>query len=829
CPGYLLNISENHADGTDSRKYKIDGALISVADQDLIEEGRPNFFLDDLSIEFKRGGTEKDAWDDHAKKDMEANALTRMGVRGQLMSYGERHFYFQHGTGLFMLLVNGGEFRVIRWDRSGCIVTEALNYVDTPEHTKKLLEFFYAYSKASPKQRGIDTTATRLPKKSCGRLWMQRVAAAHPGDLAHADGTVVQSVPEGFVVKPTRDGPTSSLFATNILADDPTATTGFGDLSSASATTAIVPVFKYVRDLFRASISESWLCYSLNVCGRDYLVGKPIFAPHGLVGRGTRGYVALEWKTQRLVFLKDAWRPFYHGVDQEGTTLEKLNAANISFVPTLICHEDVGGPGAQETEASQYSSTGSKKRDVLGEQEKKDRPIAPMPGSRSKGTRSGASTTRRTQKSSGSGSKGNKRTDATNAGTRSQSSGERSGKRSRPQDTAVVAPKDGLGLRHMTHYRIVVAEVCLTSTEIRSSEQLIQVIWHCMTGHRDAAVKCGLLHRDVSTGNILIRPEVACINPETGESIVLWYGVLSDWEIAKALPKDDSNKARQPHRTGTWYYMSVYSLTYPRLPVSIADELESFFHVLIYLAVRLLRTSSLNIGGFIDSYFEAFELDCNNRAICGSLKKEIIQTGSLMWNEKPIRFLSAPPSEDQGVQLQDDSECLSPLNDIVAKYLAYFEARYAVLKYESQAKKGDPKPLPSLQTAIEAATSSSAAAARAREIRLAREQAMGLHDPSESDSPDPVPTPDSHRPKKPPQSVYEMAGKLSDHDAVLKMLVKEARTRVWPSDDYAGDQLVGYIPRELQSTAKRARLQVQSTMQAIPEGEELPERAHTAA
>ena len=407
------------------------------------------------------------------------------------MSYGERIYLFQHRTGLFMLVVNGNQFRVVRWDRSGCIVTESLNYVDTPEHTAKLLQFLYAYSKATPEQRGFDPTATRLSGDSCGWKWMHKVADPHPQDIAHAEGTVMPSLPPGFVTKPTPDAPLSPLLATNILADDPTATTGFGDLSSSGATSTITPVFKYVRDFFRASLENTWLCYRLRVCDQDYLVGQPIFAPHGLVGRGTRGYVALEWKTQRLVFLKDAWRPFYHGVDQEGATLAALNSAEVPFVPTLICHEDVGG--GQETEASQYSSTGSKTRDMFGEQEKKDRPIAPMPGSRAKASGSSTSVTQRTRQSSSgsketiqmqtsSGSSGKRSANATNARSAGQGSGGRSGKRSLPQDAALVLPKDGLGLRHLTHYRIVVAEVCLSSTDITSSEQLLQVIWHCMTG-----------------------------------------------------------------------------------------------------------------------------------------------------------------------------------------------------------------------------------------------------------------------------------------------------------------------------------------------------------
>ena len=164
----ICSTSENHADAADTKKLKVDRALISKSFKDAIQKNHPHFFLDDLAIEFKRGGTLSDAWNDRNSKNTESKADTRADIRGQLMSYGERHLYFQHRTGLFMLFVNDSEFRVIRWDRSGCLVTEALSYVESPEHTKKLLQFLYAYSKASPEQRDIDITATRLSKDSWG-------------------------------------------------------------------------------------------------------------------------------------------------------------------------------------------------------------------------------------------------------------------------------------------------------------------------------------------------------------------------------------------------------------------------------------------------------------------------------------------------------------------------------------------------------------------------------------------------------------------------------------------------------------------------------------
>ncbi|KAI1784585.1 hypothetical protein LXA43DRAFT_929927 [Ganoderma leucocontextum] len=800
CPGYLLNISENHADVIDTKKYKVDGALISTCDKHLIQAGRPNFFLDDLSIEFKRGGTENDAWDDRTNKNVEASADSRIDVRGQLMSYGERHFYFQHRTGLFMLLVNGGEFRVIRWDRSGCIVTEALNYVDTVEHSKKLLQFLYAYSKAEPAQRGFDTTATRLSKDSCGWQWMQKVAAAHRLDLAYGDGTVVQSVPQGFVIKPTRDAPDSPLFSASLLADDPTATAGFGDLSSSSATSAIVPVFKYVRDLFRESLSEDWLCYSLKVLGCDYLVGKPIFAPHGLVGRGTRGYVALEWKTQRLVFLKDAWRPFYHGVGQEGTTLKIINDAGVRFIPTLVSHGDVGG--GQETEASGYSSTGPKEPDVFvgKEKEKKDRAIAPMPSRPNAGSGSGTTTTRRTRTSSGSdGSRID--TTASADSEAGQHSGGHSAKRPRSQEAAPVDREDELGLRHLTHYRIVVAEVCLPSTAFTSGRQLARVFWNCINGHGEAKELCHILHRDVSTGNILILPTL--LARPTGGFIVTWVGVLSDWELAKkVLEEDEQLKARQPHRTGTWYYMSVHSLTHPRAPVSMADELESFLHAFIYLSVRFLRSDFANVGLYMEKYFVETDLDENCRLLCSELKQQTVIKGELYFRKTPIQFISNPSTSAQGVRAPGKP---TPLNKLIKAFLACLKARYTVLDYEEASTK---------RTVL--ATYGLLEPAGAAE----EDQQLALLDAMEALAPIPAP-PAVHIPTesaievgpvKPSDDVYRTAEQLDTYHHVSG-LFRSHIALGWDSE-YVGDQLKGYLPRSYKRSKKAC---LESTMATIVE------------
>ena len=64
--------------------------------------------------------------------------------------------------------------------------------------------------------------------------------------------------------------------------------------------------------------------------------------------------------------------------------------------------------------------------------------------------------------------------------------------------------------------------------------------------HMQALRKCGILHRDISIGNILIFPYIH-FDEKTGKpSFIHWAGILSDWEMGKPI---DVNVARQPERT----------------------------------------------------------------------------------------------------------------------------------------------------------------------------------------------------------------------------------------------------------------------------------------
>lgn len=75
---------------------------------------------------------------------------------GQVTSYAVAQLGAQFRTHIYSVLIVRDTARILRWDRSGTIVTEPIKY----NKTRHLAEFFRRYSKASPAMRGKDKTAS---------------------------------------------------------------------------------------------------------------------------------------------------------------------------------------------------------------------------------------------------------------------------------------------------------------------------------------------------------------------------------------------------------------------------------------------------------------------------------------------------------------------------------------------------------------------------------------------------------------------------------------------------------------------------------------------
>ncbi|KAI0787344.1 hypothetical protein C8Q74DRAFT_1348287 [Fomes fomentarius] len=695
CPGHFLHLSENKYQDGDESKYKIDGSFIQTKDEDQTVPDVPNWALQRLSVEFKRGGTSSDPYDDTYKGSIETEVESRQQVRGQIMSYAKHVFHYQHRTALFFLFVNGDTFRMMRWDRSGVIVAAAKDYMQDMDKTKVLLELLYAFSELPDKGQGFDTTAKRLVPGSCGWTRMDALAHPHRSDI---ESTQREVPPDDRQVNeflhPHPDSNASSMFDQHLLHMDPN--TKSCDHSAVNPE-HISPVFSEIRTLFRDSISSNdFPRYVLTVGDRRFLVGKPIFRASGMVSRGTRGYVALDWGTQHFVFLKDAWRPYYNGLVPEGETLQKLNAKCISMVPTYVCDEDIGN---QETETSNYSVTGPHIKERRGP--KKDQ---------------------------------------------------------------------GSELRHLHHYRLVVKEVCLPSTEFQNAWELTQVIYHAMKAHSEAFTLCGIMHRDVSAGNILILPRVVELS---GRRHIMRCGILTDWELSK---KVGITQDMQPHRTGTWPFMACRCISDPYAIVGVPDEIESFLYVYLYHAFRFLPTSfPWPISSFVVDFFDGY------LNACPPSKSESISQGRLVFHPKKepviLQYMDA-----------DGRTRTHPCNALIEEIFIHLKARYDMLSLlKVQKAEPAPKPEPTdeylkvlkSRADLDAVSTQIAAAGVAPSGSNAQRTTVGLV----------------------PVEIRSRAEKLDSHTWVLSTF-KDAifdTTTMWPLQDKIEDQLAQYAPKEWHS------------------------------
>ncbi|KAI0641680.1 hypothetical protein C8Q79DRAFT_1014107 [Trametes meyenii] len=394
-------------------------------------------------------------------------------------------------------------------------------------------------------------------------------------------------------------------------------------------------VFRYVRQAFKQSLDNSWPRYCLDVPyqgrTRTFLVAKPHFFAAGMAGRGTRGYVALDRESGRFMWLKDAWRADYDLIDQEGSVLSKLNNEGVLNVPTLVCHGDILDQTTRTPELWEMKNPPPIKQPL-------DSP--PVPPSTLSHT-------------------------SIDLKPKTPSSKKRSFAELVDGDETPPGTPEECPLRRHMHYRLVVEEVAMDLKAFQSGSQLLTIIYDCVIAHYDAMSDAKIVHRDISGGNILILPK-ALVHPQTGQKMIRWCGMLADWELSKPVhEKSTSPHARERERTGTWQFMSVGTLSEHTKVVETYDELESFFHVTLYYAIRYLRSDCPDVGTFIEDYFDSYVVT-DNKYYCGSLKNAVVA-------EKG-RLLRSTATKD-GVWFD------SPLDQFFRSTLVWFKAHYTVTDY----------------------------------------------------------------------------------------------------------------------------------------------------
>lgn len=121
--------------------------------------------------------------------------------------------------------------------------------------------------------------------------------------------------------------------------------------------------------------------------------------------------------------------------------------------------------------------------------------------------------------------------------------------------------------------------------------------------------------------------------------------------------------------------MSVASVaSHWTLPVAVADELESFFHVMLLYGVRYLPHTLPNVPDFVIEYFDTFQQDAAGRRLCSTLKEAAVQDKRLVYAGKDLLFVKTT------------GEPGNPINALIKDLLELFQARYQVKKHDEVLK-----------------------------------------------------------------------------------------------------------------------------------------------
>ena len=228
-----------------------------------------SFFHMELFVELKFD-TQCDPFRDLSKDEMEErDTINGHDTRGQCLLYAANQLAYQHRLFAFSLVICGKKARFIRWDREGVIVSAG---IDCSQRHDLVIEFLQRFNQMTAEQRGLDPTAVLATPEEI-EMFESAVGKVKIESLKHTIGA------------------------------------------------------RETHPRFRLEVHGTGDSVSY------YIVGKALDYNLGVIGRCTRGYLALDLSSKGCVFLKDMWRPDVPGIEPEHIWYEKLAKAK---VPHLV-------------------------------------------------------------------------------------------------------------------------------------------------------------------------------------------------------------------------------------------------------------------------------------------------------------------------------------------------------------------------------------------------------------------------------------------------------------------------------------------------------------
>ncbi|KAH9903127.1 hypothetical protein C8Q73DRAFT_673096 [Cubamyces lactineus] len=146
------------------------------------------------------------------------------------------------------------------------------------------------------------------------------------------------------------------------------------------------------------------------------------------------------------------------------------------------------------------------------------------------------------------------------------------------------------------HYRIAIAEIARPLDTFNDFTELAYIFAQVIGAHDHAVKHAGILHRDISVGNIMIDP---------GPPL---RGLLIDWDLSRLVSELGTGPIGPVgrERTGTWPFQSALIQRWPRKPYSVSDDIESFIHAFRYMVLRYHVVDIPDLYTFVVEYFESF-------------------------------------------------------------------------------------------------------------------------------------------------------------------------------------------------------------------------------